>query len=239
MSAPQPLLSATDLHAGYRDSAVLHGVSLYLAPAEVVTLIGPNGAGKSTLLKTLMGYLIPSQGRVVFRGADITRLRPEERVRRGMAYVPQLDNVFPSLTVAETLRMGAYTLPKALLRERLQAVYDLFPLLAARRKQRVRTLSGGERQLLATGRALMTQPALLLLDEPTAALAPQMADLVFEKVRDICAQGTAVLLVEQDAYRALEVSQRGYVLVDGRNAFGGRADRLLHDEQLRQAYLGG
>ncbi|HKJ95347.1 MAG TPA: ABC transporter ATP-binding protein [Gammaproteobacteria bacterium] len=232
-------LEIDGVYAGYGDTEILHDISTSVAPNEVVTIIGPNGAGKSTLLKTVMGYLIPRSGSVRFEGRDITRLEPNERVRGGIAYVPQLDNVFPSLTVEENLRMGGFTLPKALLKERKEAQYQQFPRLAERRRQRVTTMSGGERQMLAMARALMTDPDLLLLDEPSAALSPKLADQVFEQVRQIHEQGRTVLIVEQNAENALRISHRCVVLVEGRNAFDDRANRVLNDPKIREAYLGG
>jgi ABC-type branched-subunit amino acid transport system ATPase component len=232
------MLSVDKVVSGYGDMEVLHGVSVYVDEDEIVTIIGPNGAGKSTLLKTIMGYLHPTQGRIIFQGQDVTRLGPAEKVKRGIGYVPQLDNVFPSLTVQENLEMGGYIAEGEKLKERIREVYELFPLLYQRKHQKVRTMSGGERQMLAMGRALMTKPALLLLDEPSAALAPKVADLVFEKVQEIHRQGTAVIIVEQDAYRSLEISDRGYVLAMGQNEFEDKADKILSNEKIRAAYLG-
>jgi len=238
-AAPAPLIEVNEVFAGYDGTEVLHGVSLVARDNEVVTIIGPNGAGKSTLLKAVMGYLIPRAGAVRLRGEAITRLAPDERVRRGIAYVPQLENVFPSLTVWENLRMGGFLLPRQEVGQRIEALYAEFPLLAERRHHRVHTLSGGQRQLLAIARALMTDPALVLLDEPSAALSPIMADEVFDKVHDIRDRGKAVLIVEQEAERALEISDRGYLLVDGRNAFEDRAQSILDNERIRGAFLGG
>jgi ABC-type branched-subunit amino acid transport system ATPase component len=238
-AAGTPLLQADGVFAGYDGTEVLHGVSLALHESEVVTIIGPNGAGKSTLLKALMGYLVPAAGEVRLRGAAVTRLSPEARVKRGLAYVPQIENVFPSLTVWENLRMGGYLLPRAEVGRRIEALYAEFPLLRERHRQRVQTLSGGQRQLLAIARALMTEPDAILLDEPSAALSPLMAGEVFEKVAEIRDRGKAVLIVEQAAERSLAISHRGYVLVDGRNAFEGRAAAILGDEKIRQAFLGG
>ncbi|MFQ5954263.1 MAG: ABC transporter ATP-binding protein [Kiloniellales bacterium] len=231
-------IEAEDIHTGYGDAEVLHGVSIHVGAQEVVTIIGPNGAGKSTLLKAIMGYLVVNPGRVRFNGEDITALRPDERVRKGLAYVPQLENVFPSLTVAENLRMGGYIVPRERVKERLEELYHRFPRLAERKNQRVRTLSGGERQMLAMARALMTEPSLLMLDEPSAALSPRMAGEVFDKVAEIHQQGRAVIIVEQEAHRSLEVSDRCYVLVDGENAFEDRAQNILGNEKIREAYLG-
>lgn len=234
-----PLIEVDTVTAGYGDNEILHEISISLSEKEIVTIIGPNGAGKSTLLKVIMGYLIPKTGTVRFNGTDVTRQRPDQRVRGGIAYVPQLENVFPSLTVAENLMMGGFTLPRDQLAARVERVYAEFPILAERHKQRVRTLSGGQRQLLAMGRALMTEPQVLLLDEPSAALSPLMAGEVFAKVAQINAGGRAILIVEQEAARSLEISHRGYVLVDGRNAYDGPARTILDDEKVRAAFLGG
>jgi ABC-type branched-subunit amino acid transport system ATPase component len=232
------VLEVQGLYAGYGDSEVLHDVSATVAEQEVVTIIGPNGAGKSTLLKAIMGYLIPHQGRIVLNGQDVTRLQPHQRIHLGVAYVPQLDNVFSTLSVEENLRMGAYTLPKKLTKKRAEAQYERFPRLAERRHQQAQTMSGGERQMLAMARALMTEPKLLLLDEPSAALSPALVEQVFDKVKEIQSQGRAVLIVEQNAESSLWISDRCMVLVDGQNAFEDRADRVLSDSKLRAAYLG-
>ncbi len=228
------------VHAGYGAAEILHDIHMQVAPQEIVTIIGPNGAGKSTLLKTIMGYLIPKKGVVRIDGADITRMRPDQRVRAGVAYVPQLDNVFPSLTVRENLIMGGFTLDAATTRARMEALLAEFPRLAERQEQRVRTMSGGERQMLAMARALMTDPRLLLLDEPSAALSPRLVQQVFDTVTRINEeQGRTIIIVEQEARVALEASHRGYVLADGRNVMDDRADRVLHDPRIREAYLGG
>ncbi len=232
------VLEVQGLYAGYGDSEVLHDVSATVAEQEVVTIIGPNGAGKSTLLKAIMGYLIPHQGCIVLNGQDVTRLQPHQRIHLGVAYVPQLDNVFSTLSVEENLRMGAYTLPKKLTKKRAEAQYERFPRLAERRHQQAQTMSGGERQMLAMARALMTEPKLLLLDEPSAALSPALVEKVFDKVKEIQSQGRAVLIVEQNAESSLWISDRCMVLVDGQNAFEDRADRVLSDSKLRAAYLG-
>jgi len=233
------LLDVDHITCGYGDTQVLHDVQMHAAEREVITIIGPNGAGKSTLLKAVMGYLHPTGGKISFNGKDVTALRPDQRVLEGIAYVPQLDNVFPSLTVEENLRMGGYILPKNTVGERMERQYEAFPRLAERRKQRVRTMSGGERQMLAMARALMTEPDLLMLDEPSAALSPKMAGEVFETVQRINAQGRTIVIVEQEAENSLRISHRGYVLVDGKNALEDRADRILDNEKIRDAYLGG
>lgn len=232
------ILQAQGVVAGYGDTEILHDVQIDVAEGHITTIIGPNGAGKSTLLKSLMGYLIPKSGSVHFDGEDVTQLPAHQRVLRGIAFVPQLQNVFPSLTVEENLKMGGYTLTHELLYSRIQEQYDSFPRLAERRRQRVHTMSGGERQMLALARALMTDPRLLLLDEPTAALSPRIAAEVFEKIMEVNAQGRTVLIVEQNAELSLRSSTFGIVMADGRNAFEGPADRILTDEKIRDAYLG-
>ncbi|MEF8823746.1 MAG: ABC transporter ATP-binding protein [Desulfohalobiaceae bacterium] len=232
-------LEVLDIHAGYDEAMILHGVSLKANGSDgAVTVIGPNGAGKSTLLKAVMGFLIPERGRITYKGEDITRLRPDERIKKGIAYIPQLDNVFPSLTVEENLTMGGYLLSRSQIREKKEELFEQYPRLAERKNQRAKTLSGGERQMLAMARAMMTDPQLLLFDEPSAALSPNMAEQVFEKIEEIKRQGKGVILVEQDAQRSLEISDQGYVLVDGQNAFQGAADQILSDEKIREAYLG-
>lgn len=236
--ATPPVIEVDGVHAGYGEAEILHAVELSIARDEIVTIIGPNGAGKSTLLKVVMGYLVPTQGSVRFRGEDVSRLRPDQRARIGIAYVPQLEHTFTSLTVEENLRMGGYTLDRDTMRRRIDEQYQRFPRLAERRKQRVRTMSGGERQQLAMARALMTDPQLLLLDEPSAALSPKLAGQVFDQVRRIHDEGIAIGIVEQDAQRSLEISHRGYVLVDGQNAFTDAADRILENEEIRRLYLG-
>lgn len=232
------LVRIENISAGYGEAEILHNVDLNAGETEVVTIIGPNGAGKSTLLKAILGYLTLNTGRIYFGDRDITRLRADQRVKMGISYVPQLDNVFPSLNGEENLRMGGYSLPKKEVKAQMEKVYSLFPRLAERRKQRARTMSGGERQMLAMARALMTEPRLVLLDEPSAALSPGMADQVFEKVIEIRDQGKAIIIVEQDAQRSLEISQRGYVLANGENVFEGRASEILENEKMREAYLG-
>jgi ABC-type branched-subunit amino acid transport system ATPase component len=232
------LLEVANVFAGYRDTEIQHDEPRPQRAGEITTIIGPNGAGKSTLLKALMGYLIPRAGTVHFAGADVTGLAAHDRVAKGLAFVPQLDNVFPTLTVAENLRMGGYSLSRAELVRRTEEQYQRFPRLAERRGQRVRTMSGGERQMLALARALMTEPLLLLLDEPSAALSPRLADEVFDKVREINGQGRTILIVEQNAERSLAISHRGIVMADGRVAFEGPAEGVLKDEKIREAYLG-
>jgi neutral amino acid transport system ATP-binding protein len=200
-------------------------------------VIGPNGAGKSTLIKTIFGLLAPRSGRIVLRGEDLTGLAPHSITRRGMSYVPQLDNIFPSLTVEENLEMGALDSSKA--KEAMERVYDLFPRLGERRTQAAGTMSGGERQLLAMGRALMPDPQVLLLDEPSAGLAPAFVEAVFEKVEEINRGGVTIVMVEQNARRALGMSDRGFVLDLGQNRFQGPGEQLLGDPKVADLYLGG
>ena len=233
------LLDVDKVFSGYGASEILHGISVQVNEDEIVTIIGPNGSGKSTLLKTIMGYLIPTQGQVSFEGRNVTHLRPDLKVRHGISYVPQLDNIFPSLTVRENLEMGGYFLPKEKLIDQLEIIYGLFPFLAKRLNQKTGTLSGGERQMVAMGSALMVNPKLILLDEPSAGLAPAAALSLFDKISEINAAGTAILIVEQNAYESLEISQRGYVLAMGKNEFEDNAANILNNPQIKKAYLGG
>ncbi|MGH8057446.1 MAG: ABC transporter ATP-binding protein [Candidatus Entotheonellia bacterium] len=233
-----PLLEVDNVSSGYGEMGVLHNVSLQVQEREAVTLLGPNGAGKSTLLKTIFGLLTPRTGRIIFAGEEIAGLKPPHLVRHGLSYVPQVDNVFPSLTVQENLEMGAFTRQDGVV-ARLEEVFDLFPTLRRKAKQKVAGLSGGERQMVAMGRALMLDPALLLLDEPSAGLAPRLVGLVFETIAAINRAGVALLIVEQNAREALRISQRGYVLASGQVRLEGPGDRLLQDEELGRLYLGG
>lgn len=231
------VLEVSGLVAGYGEVQILHGVSLRVAEGEMVAVIGPNGAGKSTLMKAIVGLVRPQAGRVLLRGQDITGLPPEQVVARGICYVPQADNVFPSLTVQENLEMGAYLVPKQV-KERLERAFALFPELAQRRHERAGRLSGGQRQMLALARALMLDPQVLLLDEPSAGLAPRMVEVVFAKVREINAAGTAVLMVEQNAREALKLAHRAYVLAMGQNRLEGPAQELLGSPEVARSYLG-
>ncbi len=232
-----PTLLVEDVVSGYGEVEVLHGVTVRVEPGEIVSIIGPNGAGKSTLMKAAFGLLPIKRGRVLLQGRDVTGRAPNELVRLGMAYVPQVDNVFPSLTIQENLEMGAWARSDGF-KERLARVYDLFPALAARPHEKATRLSGGQRQLLAIGRALMLDPIILLLDEPSASLSPKMVDLVFENIIEINARGTAILMVEQNARHALSLSHRAYVLATGENRLEGDARALLDSEEVRRLYLG-
>ncbi|MBD2091762.1 ABC transporter ATP-binding protein [Microcoleus sp. FACHB-1515] len=232
------LLSVEDVYAGYvQDLDILQGINFRIASGELVAVIGPNGAGKSTLAKTIFGLLTPHRGKIHFNGENIVGLKSNQIVERGMCYVPQIANVFPSLTIEENLEMGAF-IRKTPLQPLKQQIFDTFPLLAQRRRQRAGTLSGGERQQLAMGRALMLQPTLLLLDEPSAALSPILVNSVFEQIRRINQTGTAIVLVEQNARKALEMADRGYVLESGRDRFEGRGSDLLNDPKVGELYLG-
>jgi branched-chain amino acid transport system ATP-binding protein len=238
VSEQAPVLSADGIVAGYVPGVdVLRGCSVEVRPGEVVGVIGPNGAGKSTLVKAVFGLLRVRGGTVRLRGEDVTGRPAHEMVRRGVGYVPQLQNVFPTLTVEENLRMGVYLRPRDQAR-RVAAVEELFPLLADRRKQKAGAMSGGERQMLAMARALMMEPQLLLLDEPSAGLSPLHQDHVFDRCRMINSAGVAVLMVEQNARRCLQLCDRGYVLDQGRNAYTGTGTALLHDEKVIELYLG-
>lgn len=232
------LLMGEEIHSGYGDMEVLHDVSFSIEEGEIISIIGPNGAGKSTLLKTTFGLLNPTKGRVIFKGNSITGLAPDRIVRLGMAYVPQVENVFPSLTVHENLEMGAFILTDDF-SDRLEEVYELFPLLKKRRRQRVGKMSGGERQMVAMGRALMLDPELLLLDEPSAALAPKLAEMIFERITAINETGVSILIVEQNAKESLKLADRGYVLASGQNRFEDTGENLLANEEIGQLYLGG
>ena len=233
------LLSVENVFSGYGDSDVLQGVSIRITADEIVTIIGPNGAGKSTLLKTIMGYLMPRSGNVFFQGENMSMHGPEQKVRKGIGYVPQLENVFSSLTVDENLQMGAYTVEKKLLEKRFEEVYSIFPTIRARRHQCVEIMSGGQRQMVAMAQALVTKPKLLLLDEPSAGLAPIVSATVFENIKEIRRGGAAILIVEQDAYQSLGISNRGYVLALGQNAFEDKAENILNNQQIRETFLGG
>ncbi len=234
----EPLLDARELVAGYLPNIdILQGCSLTAGGTEVVGIIGPNGAGKSTLLKALFGLVPIRSGSVLLRGADVTGLGAHRLVPLGVGFVPQTNNVFPSLSVEENLAMGLYLQPKHW-EKRFGFVSELFPLLAERRKQRAGLLSGGERQMVAMGRALMMEPSVLLLDEPSAGLSPANQEHVFERVSQINKAGVCVVIVEQNARRCLEICTRAYVLDQGTNAYTGTGQELLHDPKVIELYLG-
>jgi ABC-type branched-subunit amino acid transport system ATPase component len=233
------VLSAEGLVGGYVPEVdILRGCTLTAAQDEMVVVIGPNGAGKSTLAKAIFGLVRLREGRVTLRGKDITGAQTHEITAQGMSYVPQVSNVFASLTVQENLEVGG-VLRRRQTRERMEAMMALFPRLGERRRQRAGTLSGGERQMLAMARALMPDPAVLLLDEPSAGLAPRAVGEVFETIADINGSGVTIVIIEQNARRALALADRGYVLEGGRNRFEGTGDTLLADPQVTELYLGG
>jgi len=232
------LLSVEGVTAGYEQMEILHDVSIEVRAGEIVTLIGPNGAGKSTLMKAVFGLLKPRRGSIRLEGRDITGLAPSALVGLGLSYVPQVDNVFPSLTVEENLEMGA-VVRRDDFHGRLEDVLGLFPTLVPKRRLKVGGLSGGERQMVAMGRALMLDPCLLLLDEPSAGLAPVLVDTVFEKIEALNRNGLAILLVEQSAREALRRSHRGYVLAGGQVRLEGPGPALLEDAEVARLYLGG
>ncbi len=233
------MLSVTNVVAGYgAHDEVLKGVGVNAAQGELVVLIGPNGAGKSTLLKSIAGFLKPREGAITFEGKPIGGLRPREITRQGIAFVPQEANVFPSLSVEANLEMGGYVDRRAT-KKRVQDAFGRFPVLAARRAQEARTLSGGQRQMLAMAMALMAAPRLMLLDEPSAGLSPAAAQELFDLIKSLHEGGMTIIMVEQNALDALAIADRGYLLVDGGNAREGRASALAADAEVRQAFLGG
>jgi ABC-type branched-subunit amino acid transport system ATPase component len=233
------LLEVDALEAGYDDALVLRGVSLRADAHEIVAVIGPNGAGKSTLLKAVYGLITRRAGTVKWDGGDVAGVRADRLTRRGLNYVPQTSNVFPTLTVAENVHVGSLIVPKAERDAAVQRVRDLFPIVGERARQRAGTLSGGQRKLIALARALVAAPRLLLLDEPSAGLSPQAMELVFDKLLEINRLGVGIVIVEQNARRALALADRGYVLDAGRNAIEGLGADLLHDPQVEELYLGG
>jgi len=233
------MLSVTNVVAGYgAHDEVLKSVGMTVAEHELVVLIGPNGAGKSTLLKAIAGFLKPREGAITFEGKPIGGLRPREITRQGVAFVPQEANVFPSLTIEANLEIGGYV-DRAATKQRAQAAYARFPVLAERRRQEARTLSGGQRQMLAMAMALMAAPRLMLLDEPSAGLSPAASQELFALIKGLHREGMTVIMVEQNALDALEIADRGYLLVDGSNAREGDARALAADAEVRHAFLGG
>ena len=238
MSATGKVLETEGLVAGYTaELDILNDVSIAVADGEIVTVVGPNGAGKSTLMKTVIGLVTPRRGRVLLRGSEISGRRPHEIVRLGLGYVPQRENVFENMPLIENLELGAIGKPRAVVAARIEELLQLFPRLAERRRQIVGTMSGGERQMVAMARALMPKPGILLLDEPSAGLAPMFVQAMFEQVAEINASGVSILMVEQNARAALALSHRGYVLDLGRNSFEGTGRELLDDPRLAELYL--
>lgn len=231
-------LRAESLVGGYGGATILNGCTIEVDRGKVAVIVGPNGAGKSTAMKAVLGLMRLTTGRVTFDGRDITALPTQARIAAGMAFVPQTDNVFTTLTVFENLQMGAL-LRKEDISDTVEEIYGLFPILSEKRNQLAGQLSGGQRQQLAVGRALMTRPSALLLDEPTAGVSPNVMDELFGKVSQIARQGLAVLMVEQNAATALEIADTGFVLVQGANRFTGTGQDLLHDPDTRRSFLGG
>jgi branched-chain amino acid transport system ATP-binding protein len=235
-----PILRVDGIDAAYGKVQILHGVSIVVHPGEAVSIIGPNGAGKSTVLKSVIGQLKPSSGQIDFNGTNVIGLRPEQIIRHGMAVVPQGRIVFQQMTVVENLEMGAYSLrDKSRLPVLMERIFDLFPRLAERKRQAAGTMSGGEQQMLAMGRALMSDPKMVLMDEPSLGLAPMFVELIFEQIGVLKREGLTLLLVEQNAVKSLSISDRAYVLELGRNRFTGTGEALLADDRVRRLYLGG
>ena len=233
-----PVLSIENLSGGYGEADILHGISLEINTGEIVVVIGPNGAGKSTAMKAVFGLLRLSGGSVHLAGEEITNMDPAQVVNKGVCYVPQTNNVFPTLTVQENLEMGAY-IRKDDFRPRLLEIYEMFPPLAEKKKQAAGELSGGQRQMVAMGKALMLDPTILMLDEPTAGLSPIYRNEIFQIIRQINASGVPILMVEQNAKQSLAIANRGYVLVDGRNRTTGKGIDLLNDPEIARMFLGG
>ena len=232
------VLSIENLSGGYGEADILHEVSLEIDTGEIVVVIGPNGAGKSTAMKAVFGLLRLSGGSVHLAGEEITNMDPAQVVNKGVCYVPQTNNVFPTLTVQENLEMGAY-IRNDDFRPRLLEIYEMFPPLAEKKKQAAGELSGGQRQMVAMGKALMLEPTILMLDEPTAGLSPIYRNEIFQIIRQINASGVPILMVEQNAKQSLAVANRGYVLVDGRNRTTGKGIDLLNDPEIAKMLLGG
>jgi ABC-type branched-subunit amino acid transport system ATPase component len=231
------ILAVDDVYSGYGETEILHGVSVGVSPREIATIIGPNGSGKSTLMKTIFGLLTPTRGKVTLESQDITGLRPDRIVRKGMCYVPQSDNVFPSLTILENLEMGAFIRDDDYSGS-IRDVFDRFPVLEERKSQRAGSLSGGEQQMLAMGKALMLNPKVLLLDEPSAGLAPKMVGEILQKIVEIKESGVAILMVEQNAKEGLKLSDRGYVLAMGKKRFEDEGQALQNNPDVGRLYLG-
>ena len=231
------VLALDNIDAGYGETSILHGVSMHVDPGEVVVIIGPNGAGKSTAMKAVFGMLNITAGRIDLQGTEITGMAPDQVVREGVCYVPQVGNVFINLTVRENLEMGAY-LRRDDIRPRMDEIYAMFPDLAEKRRQQAGSLSGGQRQMVAMGRALMLESKVLMLDEPTAGLSPKYRGEIFETVKTINATGVPILMVEQNAKQALGIADRAYVLVDGENRVTGTGAELLADREVARMFLG-
>lgn len=239
MSETSPFLIGEAMTGGYGKGAdILHSCTIAVERGEIAVIVGPNGAGKSTAMKAVFGMLSLREGRIVLDGDDITALSPQDRVVRGMGFVPQTNNIFTSMTVEENLEMGAY-IRRDDFRDTMEQVYSLFPILKDKRRQAAGELSGGQRQQVAVGRALMTKPKVLMLDEPTAGVSPIVMDELFDRIIEVSRTGIPILMVEQNARQALEIADKGFVLVQGRNAHTGTGKELLADADVRRSFLGG
>ena len=233
-----PFLIGEDMTGGYGPVDILHACTIAVNKGEIAVIVGPNGAGKSTAMKAVFGMLTLRGGRVLLEGEDITKLSPQARVAKGMAFVPQTSNIFTSMTVEENLEMGAF-LRRDDIRDTMDQIYTLFPILKEKRYQAAGELSGGQRQQVAVGRALMTQPKVLMLDEPTAGVSPIVMDELFDRIIEVARSGISILMVEQNARQALDIADKGYVLVQGANRFTDTGQALLADPEVRRSFLGG
>jgi len=235
----EPFLVGEGMTGGYGGADILHSCTIAVERGEIAVIVGPNGAGKSTAMKAMFGMLKLREGRVTLAGEDITALAPQERVRRGMGFVPQTQNIFTTMTVEENLEMGAFIRDDADIGETMEQVFALFPALQDKRRQKAGELSGGQRQQVAVGRALMTRPQVLMLDEPTAGVSPIVMDELFDRIIEIARTGISILMVEQNARQALAIAHRGYVLVQGMNRYTDTGEALLADPEVRRSFLGG
>ena len=235
----EPFLIGENMTGGYGPVDILHSCTIAVEPGEIAVIVGPNGAGKSTAMKAVFGMLALRQGTVRLAGEDITQLSPQARVRKGMGFVPQTSNIFTSMTVEENLEMGAFIRQDDGIAGTMEQVYDLFPILREKRNQPAGQLSGGQRQQVAVGRALMTRPRVLMLDEPTAGVSPIVMDELFDRIIEIARTGISILMVEQNARQALEIAHKGYVLVQGANRYTDTGKALLADPEVRKSFLGG
>ncbi len=238
-AGPEPMLIGDAMTGGYGKGAdILHDCTIAVDAGQIAVIVGPNGAGKSTAMKVVFGMLNVREGAVRLEGEDITALTPQDRVAKGMAFVPQTSNIFTSMTVEENLEMGAFLRRDGIART-MEQVYELFPILRDKRRQAAGELSGGQRQQVAVGRALMTEPRVLMLDEPTAGVSPIVMDELFDRIIEVARTGISILMVEQNARQALEIADKGYVLVQGRNAYTGTGAELMADDEVRRSFLGG